>query len=178
MKKFLCVMAVLLASLVGPTLAAEKPSDASALKGVTTGRVVWDVSMSNPTTLALFLSVVRETYDDLARQNVKPEMVLAIHGAPVRYVRKDREDLPLDVAAAVDRGADRTAAVDAEVDRINDVLDDLAARPGVRIEVCSIANRLFGVDNAAIKPNFHVVGNTWVSLIGYQAQGYAIVPIN
>ena len=164
MKKFLCVMAVLLASLVGPTLAAEKPSDASALKGVTTGRVVWDVSMSNPTTLALFLSVVRETYDDLARQNVKPEMVLAIHGAPVRYVRKDREDLPLDVAAAVDR--------------INDVLDDLAARPGVRIEVCSLANRLFGVDNAAIKPNFHVVGNTWVSLIGYQAQGYAIVPIN
>ncbi|MDK9695361.1 MAG: DsrE family protein [Siculibacillus sp.] len=164
MKKFLCVTAVLLASLVGPSLAAEKPSDASALKGVTTGRVVWDVSMSNPTTLALFLSVVRETYDDLARQNVKPEMVLAIHGAPVRYVRKDREDLPLDVAAAVDR--------------INDVLDDLAARPGVRIEVCSIANRLFGVDNAAIKPNFHVVGNTWVSLIGYQAQGYAIVPIN
>lgn len=164
MKKFLCVTAVLLASLLGPALAAEKPSDASALKGVTTGRVVWDVSMSNPTTLALFLSVVRETHDDLVRQNVKPEMVLAIHGAPVRYVRKDREDLPLDVAAAVDR--------------INDVLDDLAARPGVRIEVCSIANRLFGVDNAAIKPNFHVVGNTWVSLIGYQAQGYAVVPIN
>lgn len=164
MKRLVLVLATLVALTTGPAAGADKPSDAAALAGVTTGKVVWDVSMANPATLALFLSVVRETYDDLARQNVKPEMVLAIHGAPVRFVRAEREDLPLDVAAAVDR--------------VNDVLDDLAARPGVRIEVCSIANRLFGVDNAAIKKNFHVVGNTWVSLIGYQAQGYAIVPIN
>ena len=164
MKRLFLILAALAALAAAPAGAGDKPGDSAALAGVTTGRVVWDVSMANPATLALFLSVVRETYDDLARQNVKPEMVLAIHGAPVRYVRTDREDLPLDVAAAVDR--------------VNEVLDDLAARPGVRIEVCSIANRLFGVDNAAIKKNFHVVGNTWVSLIGYQAQGYAIVPIN
>ena len=164
MKRLILVVAALVALAAAPVHAADKPSDAAALKGVKTGKVVWDVSMANPETLALFLSVVRETYDDLARQNVKPEMVLAIHGVPVKFVRANRDDLPLETGTAVDK--------------INDVLDDLAKRLGVRIEVCSIANRLFGVDNASIKPNYHVVGNTWVSLIGYQAQGYAVVPIN
>ncbi|MDO8606215.1 MAG: hypothetical protein Q7R40_06745 [Phaeospirillum sp.] len=164
MKRLILVVAALVMFAAAPVHAADKPSDAAALKGVKTGRVVWDISMANPESLALFLSVVRETYDDLARQNVKPEMVLAIHGVPVKYVRANRDDLPLETGAAVDK--------------INDVLDDLAKRPGIRIEVCSIANRLFGVDNASIKPNYHVVGNTWVSLIGYQAQGYAVVPIN
>lgn len=164
MKRLVLVVAALVALAAAPLHAADKPSDAAALKGVKTGKVVWDISMANPETLALFLSVVRETYDDLARQNVKPEMVLAVHGVPVKFVRANRDDLPLETGAAVDK--------------INDVLDDLAKRPGIRIEVCSIANRLFGVDNASIKPNFHVVGNTWVSLIGYQAQGYAVVPIN
>lgn len=164
MKRLILVVAALVVLAAAPVHAADKPSDAAALKGVTIGKVVWDISMANPETLALFLSVVRETYDDLARQNVKPEMVLAIHGVPVKFVRANRDDLPLETSPAVDK--------------INDVLDDLAKRPGIRIEVCSIANRLFGVDNASIKPNHHVVGNTWVSLIGYQAQGYAVVPIN
>lgn len=164
MRTLFLVVAALAMCATAPVFAADKPSDATALKGVKTGKVVWDISMANPETLAVFLSVVRETYDDLARQKVKPDMVLAIHGVPVKFVRAKRDDLPLETGAAVDR--------------INDVLDDLAKRPGVRVEVCSVANRLFGVDNASIKPNFHVVGNTWVSLIGYQAQGYAVVPIN
>lgn len=147
-----------------PSHANDKPSDAAALRGVSTGKVVWDISMADPDTLAVFLSVVRETCDDLVRQNVRPDMVLAIHGAPVRFVRVKREDLPFEAGIPVDE--------------INGILDDLASRSGVRVEVCSVANRLFGVENASIKPNFHVVGNTWVSLIGYQAQGYAVVPID
>lgn len=165
MKRILTVAAtVVLLALAGPAGAADKPSDAAALNGVTTGKVVWDISMASPETLALFLTVVRETYDDLVRQNVKPDMVLAIHGVPVKYVTRSHDQLPFEAQVPVEK--------------INGVLDDLAKRPGVRIEVCSIANRLMGVDNAAVRPAYHVVGNTWVSLIGYQAQGYAVVPIN
>lgn len=164
MTRLLAFAAALLIAAAPLARAGDKPGDAAALKGVHTGKVVWDVSMANPDTLAVFLSVVRETYDDLVRQGVRPEMVLAVHGAPVRFVRAKRDDLPFETGVAVDK--------------INAILDDLAARPGVRVEVCAVANRLFGVDDASIKPNFHVVGNTWVSLIGYQAQGYALVPIN
>lgn len=162
--KTLAMTAVILMALALPSAAAEKPSDAAALDGVQTGKVVWDISMADPGTLALFLSVVRETYDDLKRQNVEPEMVLAVHGVPVKYVTRTHDHLPLEAQIPVEK--------------VVAVLDDLAQRPGVRIEVCSVANRLMGVDNAAIRAGYHVVGNTWVSLIGYQAQGYAVVPIN
>ncbi|MDK9719913.1 MAG: DsrE family protein [Rhodospirillales bacterium] len=164
MKYLLCAITMIFLLAAGPAVAGGRPDDASALKGVKHAKAVWDISMSNPETLALYLTVVRETYDDLVRQKVKPEMVLAVHGAPVKYLREKREDLPFEIGNAVDK--------------INAVLDDLAGRPGVRVEVCSVANRLLGVDNSSIKPNFHVVGNTWVSLIGYQAQGYSVIPIN
>lgn len=156
------ILALLLAA--APVAAAEKPADTQALKGVSAGKVVWDVSMANPEMLALYLSVVRETYDDLVRQKVKPEMVLAVHGVPVKYLVKDRSALPFEIQP--------------KVDEVVGHLEKLAALPGVRVEVCSVANRLMGVDNASILPAFHVVGNTWVSLIGYQAQGYAVIPVN
>ncbi len=163
MKTF-AALAVVLTALALPAQAADKPSDATALAGVKTGKVVWDISKAEPETLAVFLSVVRETYDDLVRQQVEPDMVLAIHGAPVKYVTRSLDALPFETTVAAEK--------------INAILEDLAGRPGVRVEVCSVANRLMGVDNAAIRPAYHVVGNTWVSLIGYQAQGYAVVPVN
>jgi hypothetical protein len=40
-----------------------------------------------------------------------------------------------------------------------------------------VATRLFSVDNATLLPGIEPVGNTFVSLIGYQAQGYATIPV-
>jgi intracellular sulfur oxidation DsrE/DsrF family protein len=51
------------------------------------------------------------------------------------------------------------------------------AQAGVRFEACAIATRLFGVENNSVLPQVKVVGNTFNSLIGYQAKGYALIPI-
>ncbi len=151
-------------ALVAVPAAAEAPDDAAALRGVERARVVWDITTADAERLGLFLEVVRETYDDLVRQEVEPRFVLAIHGAPVKYVTEDRDALALETQFAADK--------------LNAVLDDLAGRAGVRVEVCAVANRLLGVDNASFRDGIHVVGNTWVSLIGYQAQGYVMVPVH
>jgi len=45
------------------------------------------------------------------------------------------------------------------------------------MESCSVATRLFKVDNASLLDGIKPVGNTFVSLTGYQAQGYANIPI-
>jgi intracellular sulfur oxidation DsrE/DsrF family protein len=45
------------------------------------------------------------------------------------------------------------------------------------MEACSVATRLFGVDNGTLLDGIKPVGNTFVSLTGYQAQGYANIPI-
>jgi intracellular sulfur oxidation DsrE/DsrF family protein len=64
------------------------------------------------------------------------------------------------------------------------ILDEFAntlsnlAREGVKFEGCLIAMKILGVDPATILPEIKQVGNGWISLIGHQAQGYALVTIS
>jgi len=48
---------------------------------------------------------------------------------------------------------------------------------GVRMEACSVATKLFNVSNKSLLNGIKPVGNTFVSLTGYQAKGYASIPI-
>jgi intracellular sulfur oxidation DsrE/DsrF family protein len=47
----------------------------------------------------------------------------------------------------------------------------------VRMEACSITTRLAGIDSETLLPGIDLVGNTFVSQIGYQAKGFAVIPI-
>jgi len=116
------VLLLLLGMILFPfaTLAGQ-PDDAAALEGVERGKVVFDINNSSASSLNLYLAVIRETHDDLVRQGVEPDILLAFRGPAVTLVSTDRERLLLD----------------------------------------------------GIEP----VGNTFVSLIGYQARGYAVIPI-
>lgn len=152
---------VLLFSAAG-AIAADKPSDTRALQGVETGKVVFDINMTEAKKMTLYLDVIRETLDDLRRQGVKPDVILAFRGKSVLMVSKDREQMEL---------------TDFEhLDKIAAQLRNLREQ-GVRIEACSVATRLFGVDNGTLLEGVEPVGNTFVSLTGYQAQGYANIPI-
>ncbi|KAA3629645.1 MAG: hypothetical protein DWQ09_05245 [Proteobacteria bacterium] len=156
--------AVMLASMVFMGVAnAAKPNDADALKGVSEGRVVWDITKGDPKSLLLFLKVIEETYDDLKRQNVTPDMVFTFHGPVVKLISTAPQNLPLDDEEALEE--------------IVALLQRMNQRPGVRMESCSVATRLFGIDNKTILKGIKPVGNTFVSLIGYQKQGYALIPI-
>ena len=144
------------------SLAAPKPDDADALRNVEQGKVLFDVNMTDAKKMTLYLSVIRETVDDLKRQGVEPDVILAFRGLSVRLISKDREQMEL---------------TDFEhLDRIAEQLADLR-RQGVRMEACSVATRLFKVDNDSLLDGIKPVGNTFVSLTGYQAQGYANIPI-
>ncbi len=75
---------------------ADKPTDEDALRDINEGKVVWDVTVGNPSKLLLMLNVIEETYDDLTKQNVKPNMVFAFHGPVVKLISTEPLDLPLD----------------------------------------------------------------------------------
>lgn len=146
----------------GPLQAADKPDDADALQGVTQGRVVFDINISEPKKLPLYLMVIDETISDLERQGVKPEVILAFRGKAVALISTDRERFELTDLPDVEKAAAQLEALQ---------------KRGVRMEACSVATRVFGVDNATLLPGIKPVGNTFVSLIGYQAQGYATIPV-
>jgi len=139
-------------------------NDADALANVNVGKVVWDITADNPKKLALFLSVIKETYEGLIKQNVKPDMIFTFHGGVVKLISTNREKVPLE---------DHD-----ELDKVHQLLNELQKKEGVKMESCSIATRLFSVDNKTILEGIKPVGNTFISIIGYNTKGYAVIPIN
>lgn len=139
------------------------PNDEDALQGVKTGKVIFDINMAEPKKMTLYLMVIRQTVDDLKRQGVKPDVILAFRGLSVRLISTNRENIEMED--------------EIHLDKIAEQLADLNQQAGVKMEACSVATRLFNVNNESLLDGIKPVGNTFVSLTGYQAQGYANIPI-
>lgn len=157
--KFIAIITIVMSQSL---FAGDIPNDANALKGVEKGKVIFDINMIEAKKMTLYLMVIDQTVDDLKRQGVEPDVVLAFRGKAVRLISTDRENMEL--------------TDDEHLDKIATQLSDLQKK-GVRIEACSVATKLFKVDNKTLLKGIKPVGNTFVSLIGYQAQGYANIPI-
>ena len=142
----------------------NSPNDAAALEGVEVGRILWDVTISDPEFLAGRLAVIKQTYRDLVRQDVTPKMVLAFRGGSVRLLSEDLEFLDEE---------DREAAKEAQK-----LLKNLASQPGVRLESCYIAMRRVPLEADHLLSDVHTVGNTFLSAAGYGQKGYVSIPIH
>jgi intracellular sulfur oxidation DsrE/DsrF family protein len=146
-----------------PAMADEKaPLDTAALKGVKSGKGIFDINLSGPEKLPLYLEVIKETHAGLKAQGVKPELVVAFRGTSVKLLSSARANFSAEQKEALQQ---------------SDELIRELAKLGVRFEACAVATRLFGVENSSILPGVKVVGNTFISLIGYQSKGYALIPI-
>lgn len=141
---------------------AAIPDDRSALQGVKSGKGIFDINITDVEKLPLYLQVIKETDDGLKKQGVKPDLIVVFRGGAVRFVSSSRTEFSPEQTVSLGNA--------------DALLQELVKR-GVRFEVCAVATRLFKVDNASILPDVKVVGNTFISLIGYQAKGYAIIPI-
>lgn len=165
MKLTTTLITLLFLAALGSTAYAEpQADDTAALQGVETGRIIWDVTQGDPALLAGRLNVVRQTYDDLKRQKVKPGMVFAFRGGAVRLLNRDMERFPF---------AQRN-----DVELVQQKLQALLELPGVRMEVCQIAMRRADMSATDLIPGMHQVGNTFLSLMGYGQKGYVTIPLN
>ena len=160
MKNYLIAAMLTLLSL--GALAAGIPDDSDALRGVSKGKVVFDINMTEPKKMTLYLSVIKQTVDDLVRQNVEPEVILAFRGMSVRLVSKNRDQMELTDFEHLDKIAAQLAGLQ---------------KQGVRMEACSVATRLFKVDklpiNAQVQAFYNVVrpndAATWTLRFQVQA---------
>ena len=75
------------------------------------------------------MKVIEETYDDLIRQNVEPDMVFAFHGPVMKLITTESPDLDLDDEEAHEE--------------LLELLTDFSKKPGVKMESCSIAARSY-----------------------------------
>ncbi|WP_429884541.1 hypothetical protein [Geoalkalibacter halelectricus] len=144
--------------------AAAAPDDREALRDVEVGRIFWDVTLADPVALAGRLGVIRQTYEDMVRQNVKPEMIFAFRGGAVRL-------LATDLAAAGVAQREEAAVVQKR-------LSALLELPGVRMESCYIAMRRVPLEPQQLLSGIHSVGNTFLSAMGYGQRGFVSIAIN
>ena len=162
MKKTVLIIAACAATLFGVRAAMAQATDREALAGLTEVKVAFDITAGDGKGLLNRLSVIDETRQSLISQGVKPHFVLAFRGPATRLVQTDQNLMA---------PADRPFAA-----QIAQKLKDMRAAAGVdSIEQCSVAVRQQGTKAEHVVPDVKVVGNSWISLMAYQAKGYAYI---
>jgi intracellular sulfur oxidation DsrE/DsrF family protein len=92
----------------------------------------------------------------------KPAFVVVFMGPSVKLVSKNREGFSPDDHKTLDEIANTLSAM---------------SKDGIKLEICLVAVKVFNVDPASVLPEIKRVGNGWISMAVYQAQGYSLVPV-
>lgn len=161
---------VALALLLGAAVVFASPvlgahayaADDNPVAGLKDAKVAFDITAGEPGRMLLILNTIDETREGFLKQGVTPHFVLAFRGPASLLTQSDVSRL---------KPEDRETA-----GRVAAKLKQLRATPGIeRLDQCSIAMRGQKVDRAQVLPEVTIVENGWITLVGYQAKGYAYI---
>lgn len=159
--QLLCGSLAAAALLMHPAV-LRAADDHVALTGLSEAKVAFDLKDGDGKTLLARLDVIDETRQSLIQQGVTPHFILAFRGPATRLVQTDPDKIK-----AEDREV--AAKVAAKIKELS------AARGVVGFEQCSLAVRQQGTSADKVLPQIRVVGNGFISLMAYQAKGYAYI---
>jgi len=133
----------------------------AALNGVKGLDSVFDFSLGSPQMAVVVMPAIRGVYQnqEVRALHAPPRTVIVFHGGAVKLISTDRTGFDQ---------ADREA-----LDQFADMIRQLK-QDGVKMEVCMYAVKVVGVDPATLLPEVDRVGNGFISVLGYQAQGYSV----
>jgi intracellular sulfur oxidation DsrE/DsrF family protein len=130
------------------------PNDRAALKGLKQTKAIFDVRLADLDKLMFNLGLIKETWEGLNGQKVKPTLIVTLRGPAVKLFAKDQAPKEL-----------------------VELLSELKEK-GIRIEICSVATRVFKVDTSQLVSEVILVGNVLTSQIAWQNKGYALITLN
>lgn len=156
-------LTILIVLLFLPVLTYAAPDNSRSLAGLTHAGVIFDVNVGSPTRLLLRLQLIEETVNGLSHGGVIPDVVVAFRGGATLFMTGPDKYLPPD-------DLPHKKKVQAQVHYLKSL--------GYRLEQCAVAVRLLKVDPQDIIKDVPLVGNGYISMIGYQNRGYAFVPMD
>jgi intracellular sulfur oxidation DsrE/DsrF family protein len=161
-KSTIATLIFLVCLLITATVGFTSQED-NALKGLKSVKVVFDFRIGSLKSAALHLDLIHATFKGKAIASVtnKPEFAVVFLGPSVKLISKSREGV----------SSEDHKMLDAIAGRISEM-----AKDGIKLEICLVAARIFKVDRATILPEIKHVENGWISLIGYQAKDYSLIP--
>ncbi len=133
-----------------------------AMTGVKSAKAVFDDRVGNPKSAPSLLQLIHKTYKELTEMKKTPVFAVVFSGPSVKLISKNREGFSPEDQKALDEIANTVSAM---------------SKDGIEFEICLVAAKAFNVDPASVLPEIKKVGNGFISVIGYQAQGYSLVPV-
>jgi hypothetical protein len=159
MKNVLIVLLVLFPSI----LYAGNVDDKHALADLKSVKIVCDVNVGEAKLLLRRLELIDETYSQLLDAGVTPTVVVAFRGGASLFLT---------------RGVKYVDAEDAGTKKEIEGWIDQFRQHGFRIEQCAIAAKAQKIDPTDLLPAVNVVQNGYISIVAYQARGYAFLPMD
>lgn len=142
---------------------AEELNNKEAMQGLKSMHVIYDIRKSNPNAMLAYLKGIESNRTNLVKEGVEPHQRIVFIASAVKFITtKPSEDVEMEYAPVLKEIAEQVARL---------------VELGVKMEVCSAATAAFKVDNATILPGIKVVRSGFLSVMGWQAQGYQLVPV-
>jgi hypothetical protein len=156
-------IAAVLCLLVAAMAFAGQERMPKSLSGVTTTKIVVDVNVENPDLLLKRMYLLDKTYRQLVNAGKKPVVVMAFRAKASLYITKG------DAYVAPEQKQAK--------EEMKDWIEHFS-KLGFSIEQCGLAADMLKIKATDFLPQVEVVENGYVSLIGYQHQGYAYLPMD
>ena len=150
------VIGYLLAPAIAHSEGGEAPKDSKLVKAVI------DFRTGDPKKALVYLTLIGDTYRDrnIRTTPAHPDFVVNFGGESVKLLARDTKGYSPEEQKTITQIKDKVSAL---------------AREGMKFEYCIYGGKIFGVEPADV-PGVSVVDNGWVTVIGYQANGYALMP--
>ena len=135
----------------------------SAVEGQQTIKIIFDVNVGEPKKLLVRLRLIEQTFSELEEAGITPVFVVAFRGKASRFITSGEqyvsaENLPYQ------------ESVHKSLQRFKE--------KGFTLEQCAIAASLLRIDTGDFVSTVSVVPNGYISLAGYQSQGYSFIPMD
>lgn len=135
----------------------------AALKGISEIYTLYDVRKANPNVMLSYLKGIESNYNNLLKEKVKPHLRIIFISSAVQFITtKPADNIEMEYG-------DTLKGIANQIARLKDI--------GVKMEACSTATAYFNVDNDTLLPGIVPVRSGFLSVMGWQAQGYSLVPV-
>lgn len=134
-----------------------------SLEGLKKAQVYFDVSLKDDNLLVFRMELLDRTVKEMKEAGLEVTGVIGFRGGASRYITKDDHYV-------LEEQISNKRKIQAWVKRFSG--------KGIVIEQCLIAAEIFDIPTEDFLPEVTIVGNGYISLVGYQAQGYSVVPMD
>lgn len=154
-------------SLIGlfavPSVSGTNFDNSRSLKGLKQAQVYFDVSLKDDKLLVLRMELVDRTVKQMEEAGLDVNGVVGFRGGASRFITQN-DHYVLEEEVSNKR-------------KIQDWVKRLSSK-GIAVEQCAIAAEILDIPTKDFLPEVTVVGNAYISLVGYQAKGYSVVPMD